>query len=90
MAVIAGLRKMGHVVGKGRPGVRPGSAADAMTIRTTSPLAPATSLLARIAVTVTAVATAPIDNRSRRNAGAAVAVDRVRAGARLEAARALP
>jgi len=51
-------------------------------------LASATSLLARVAVMVTAAATAPIDNRSRRNAEAAVALDRVRAGARVEATRA--
>jgi len=47
-----------------------------------------TSLLSRVAITVTAVATAPIHNRSRRNAEAAVALDRVRAGARVEATRA--
>ena len=56
-----------------------------MTIRTTSPLASATSLLGQVAVAVTAAA--PIDNRSRRNAEAAVALDQVRAGARMEATR---
>jgi hypothetical protein len=44
--------------------------------------------LLAVTVTVTAAATAPIDNRSRRNAKAAVALDQVRAGARMEASRA--
>jgi hypothetical protein len=42
-------------------------------------------LLARVAVTITIAATAPIDSRSRRNAEAAVALDRIRAGDRLAA-----
>jgi hypothetical protein len=45
-------------------------------------------LLGRAAGMVTGVVTAPIDNRSRRNAEAAVANDRIRAGDREEAARA--
>jgi hypothetical protein len=54
---------------------------------TIPPLVSLTSLLGRVAASVTAAATAPVDNRSRRNAKAAVALDRVQAGARLEAAR---
>jgi hypothetical protein len=52
-------------------------------------LASLTSLFGRVAAAVTAAATAPVDNRSRRNAKAAVALDRIRAGARVEAARTL-
>lgn len=62
-----------------------GSWAEAVTIPSLTSL---TSLLGRVAAWVTATATAPVDNRSRRNAKAAVALDRVRAGARTEAARA--
>jgi hypothetical protein len=46
-------------------------------------------LLGRAAGTVTAIVTAPIDNRSRRNAEAAIASDQIRASDRDEAARAI-
>jgi hypothetical protein len=46
-------------------------------------------LLGRAAGTVAGAVTAPIDNRSRRNAKAAVASDRIRARDREVAARAL-
>jgi hypothetical protein len=46
-------------------------------------------LLGRAAGTVAGAVTAPIDNRSRRNAKAAVASDRIRSRDREVAARAL-
>jgi hypothetical protein len=47
-------------------------------------------LLGRAAGTVMDAVTAPMNSRSRRNAEAAVASDRIRAGDREQAARAIP